>query len=202
MEQVCTLTGPVVVGKYYLVPTVRSEWIAGREQDWPVIGPKHNDRQDLDFPWMHYHIDVRFISKRFFYDGIWQHPEKKIVARPISEHNRVTISDVRLRRWKAKRVGTAFCSDGAFTADADTPEFRAHHARWQDSQAQHDGNGWVCPHRNVPLASQPVSNGVVICPLHNLHICNATGRVLSRAEMLQHHGLTETEAEIVEEGPF
>ncbi len=39
--------------------------------------------------------------------------------------------------------------------------------------------GWVCPHRNVPLASQRVVKNIITCPLHHLQIDATTGIVTS-----------------------
>lgn len=196
MERICELTQPPVVGLFYLVPTVMAEW-SGELGEYPVLGPKHNDRQDLKFEEAHYHIDARFISynkKSECSDLFWA----AVTARPIHEVTRIQgltgdrlpIRDNALspnpylRRWTCKRLANPFVNSGDLTSRVlRAGNWQNHHSRWAGKKADIDASGqWVCPHRQVPLGSQPVRGGVVVCPLHNLHICNSSGRVLSLKE--------------------
>ena len=68
---------------------------------------------------------------------------------------------------------------------ASTKAMRCIRADFAGRQAAHDGRGWVCPHRKVPLAGQPVENGVITCPLHLLQIDVATGTVLGYREVVE-----------------
>ena len=61
IERIETLCGPPVTGRFYLVPVVEGEWCKVRAA-WPVIGPKHADRDFFNFPHPHYHVDARFVS--------------------------------------------------------------------------------------------------------------------------------------------
>ena len=40
---------------------VRAQWCHTRA-DWPVLGPRHEDADHLNFPYQHWHIDGRFVS--------------------------------------------------------------------------------------------------------------------------------------------
>lgn len=66
-----------VVGKMYRVPcmfverVVRSSWIP--TDGWvPVVGPRHNDVEHLNFDHEHYHVDWRFISSQAFAFATWR----------------------------------------------------------------------------------------------------------------------------------
>ena len=58
-----TLMAPPVVGQAYLVPTVLYPWF-GKEDAWPVMGPKHTDVEHIRFHDEHYHVDLRFLTER------------------------------------------------------------------------------------------------------------------------------------------
>lgn len=45
--------------------------------------------------------------------------------------------------------------------------------------------GLVCPHRGAELHTlEPNADGVVVCPLHGLHICTVTRRVMPEPERM------------------
>lgn len=178
------LTGPVEVGRHYLVPTVTAEW-NGRVAAWPVIGVAHNDAQCLNFPTLHYHIDARFLAKRVDYGWWW----RSAFASPMCSHDGDHVT------WKSRpynadgfpapvwrkrlcrRPGNPILDHMAKLAAANAG-WRCHFEMWTGKQARHDGRGWVCPHRAVPLADHAAVDGVITCPLHLLRIDAATGLVL------------------------
>ena len=49
------------VGRICDVQVVRANWCHTRA-DWPVLGPRHEDADHLNFPYLHWHIDGRFVS--------------------------------------------------------------------------------------------------------------------------------------------
>lgn len=53
------------IGKFYRVPTVWG-YNHGYTGNWPVLGPKHEDREIIEFDDHHYHIDWRFVDIEFF----------------------------------------------------------------------------------------------------------------------------------------
>lgn len=65
LQRVDRMTAPPVIGRFYLVPTVRYVY-CGIEADWPVMGPLHDDREHLEFPYFHYHVDARFIPQAHY----------------------------------------------------------------------------------------------------------------------------------------
>lgn len=53
------------VGRCYSVPCVQltASWHFARKGAWiPVLLPKHEDSEVIDFPYVHYHVDWRFAS--------------------------------------------------------------------------------------------------------------------------------------------
>lgn len=178
-ERIDQLTGPPEVGKYYLVPTVTGEWYRVTKA-WPVIGPKHNDSQCLNFEYQHYHLDARFIVKRSDEPWFW----RSVMASPLQVNDRVNAGGLPEPVWPrrlCRRLVNPVQSDlqeQLATVSRSSPRWQCHFDQWTGKQSRHDGRGWVCPHRNVPLADHAAVDGVITCPLHLLRIDAATGRVL------------------------
>lgn len=182
IQRLDELTGPVEVGRYYLVPTVRGEW-KGYVRDWPVIGPRHNDAQCLKFEHQHYHLDGRFLSepREMFWDfvGFWRH----VGGSPLSLDEKGNCAEMPAPVWRRRlcrhAVSPSVAEIGPLAAqDRSSGRWKCHFDQWTGKQARHDGRGWVCPHRSVALADHAAIDGVIICPLHLLRIDAATGVVL------------------------
>lgn len=174
-QRIDELTGPVEVGKYYVVPTVLGMWYH-RVKWWPVIGPRHNDTQCLDFHHHHYHLDGRFIREYANEFSFW----RDIAAAPLmmdAGGNKALLPEPVWRRRKC--LHSVSPSIAAVAGLAVGQRWNCHFDMWTGKQARHDGRGWICPHRSVPLADhEPDGEGVITCPLHMLRIDSATGRVL------------------------
>ncbi|MBP2560828.1 hypothetical protein J2857_003597 [Neorhizobium galegae] len=175
------LTGPVEVGKHYLVPTVTAWW-RGSLATVPVIGPKHHDRHCLNFDHEHYHLDPRFVRAPPF-----KHPSsfelfwRDIQARPLMTGNGVNPDGLPEPVWmrrKCHRLGNPHVGK-MLELTSKNGNWQCHFREWAGKQAKHDGRGWVCPHRNIPLADHPPVDGVITCPAHLLRIDAATGLVLT-----------------------
>ena len=177
------LTGPVEIGKYYLVPTVEAEW-NGRVAPWPVIGPKHNDAHCLKFDHQHYHPDPRFIGPRRSDDDwlFW----RMVAGAPIMTRDgtgrggAINPGGLPNPVWKkriCRRLANPFLAEMQEKA-AKHDTWRCHFDEWTGRQSRHDGRGWICPHRAVPLADHAPVDGVITCPLHMLRIDAGTGVVL------------------------
>lgn len=180
-ERLDTLTAPVEVGRYYLVPTVRAEWY-GVVRNWPVIGPQHNDRHCLNLDATHYHLDARFLKEPVPGYKWWTAKDFWTCAfgAPLVTNARLNVGGLPAPVWRrrlCRRLANPFI--GAMHAKAaEHSTWDCHFAEWTGKQARHDGRGWICPHRAVSLADHPAVDGVITCPLHLLRIDAATGRVL------------------------
>ncbi|PZR79124.1 MAG: hypothetical protein DI537_41400 [Stutzerimonas stutzeri] len=175
MKQLDELTAPVEIGRFYLVPTVRAEWY-GRVREWPVIGPKHNDRHCLNFDHDHYHIDPRFVSEFSSSWGFW----RLVGGSPIMSNGNLNPEGLPPPVWLPRKCKRHTNPEmGVFyELAARSSQWQCHFDEWVGRQARRDARGWICPHRNVSLADHAPVDGVITCPLHLLRIDAASGVVL------------------------
>ncbi|MBB3591698.1 hypothetical protein FHX08_002042 [Rhizobium sp. BK529] len=185
IQRIDELTQPAEVGRYYLVPTVTGAWY-DQIAAWPVIGPKHNDRHCLNFVHDHYHLDARFMpspggneySKRAYWRSAWGSPLQ--INRQCNPDGLPTPVWKKLLCKRATNPAVPGLIEDINEAVevGNSPQWKCHVDEWVGRQAKRDGRGWICPHRPVSLADQPVVEGVITCPLHLLRIDAATGIVL------------------------
>lgn len=157
MIPVATIAEPYTIGRVYRVPCVfATAW----QRAVPIIGPLHEDKEHINFPEPHWHIDWRFVSKADYHWYSWQ-GTSPVHSRVISQKN--TAGPIVERRMKCKRPMPEF------------PVFPYNNkpVHWlrglQDAYADTKLKcGMICPHRGMPLAGCPVTDGVVICPAHGL----------------------------------
>lgn len=182
MQRIDELTAPPVVGKRYLVPTVRHPWF-GRVAWWPVMGPRHEDAEHLNFPALHYHVDLRFLTeaqvRRFAGEGPYN-IEWICAATPLNYRGLDLPS---MPTWRAK---TCRATDHGYPIalvrkKVSGNPFPAMHATYEGRRCGRDTTGQlVCPHKGFPLGSlAPDEHGRVVCPLHGLTIDVAAGLVVS-----------------------
>ncbi len=186
MIEKITDVGAVEVGQSYLVPTVWGKWSFYAPRSWPVIGPKHNDRHCLNFDWDHYHLDARFFP--FAYPDGDLDRWKTVMAKPLMTSNFINpdgLGAVVWKRLKCRRLKNPAQDMLVDAVSAGNKNWQCLLKDYRGKQAAHDGRGWVCPHRKVPLSGQPVENGVIVCPLHLLRIDAATGKVLGYHEVVE-----------------
>lgn len=169
LSRIDELAVPPVVGRFYLVPTVRGVW-GSKDADWPVQGELHEDHKFFGFPWRHYHLDRRFIRVDWADDAI---------ARPLTITDRVNSEGLPDPVWRPRKC----VSSGQFFPTTPAPV-----GAMQDALAgamcRSNAQGWVCPHRNLPLGSvRPDKRGIITCPMHGLRIDAATGVVLDAVEL-------------------
>lgn len=160
-QRVDEILEPLVEGRWYLVPTVKGEWLNTHGVAyWPVIGPRHKDI-DLGVTVSHYHIDHRFV------------PIAEFRCDTNTVVNESNDAPVRYRRWKC--LQSAVMLNNVTTSEG-YAAFKRKHAG--EKCEGHKRTGWRCPHRGVWLGGQPACGGVIICPAHGLKIDAKTGRVL------------------------
>lgn len=179
VENVLTLTHAPIVGKIYMVPTIRYTWGDWNTclSDWPVITPApHCDSPYDDRDW---HIDYRFLSdeqramtlafERMCPDEWPQRPDRQPGERAARQFTCLSLSkrfpypEPVLRPLECRSKTTA--PDpligpfdlSAFGNPAEaicTPEGRL-----------------LCPHQKMDLTYWPrEADGTVICPLHRLRV--------------------------------
>lgn len=178
------MTESPVVGRYYLVPTVRGTW-HNQIRDWPVIGPEHEDQQFFNFPYPHYHVDGRFLThaeKRTAISSRWWDNEdmddreqlaRVCIGSPLQANDLINKTGLPKPILKRKRCGLSVLPLPPTVAMAQTWQVMAKH--FAGRKCAHGKRGWVCPHQNVALGSVLSVDGVITCPLHGLRIDAATG---------------------------
>ena len=185
------------LGHCYDVPVVRGRWYGTAPADWPVLGPRHDDREIIGFDQQHYHLDGRFIAPR-----LWRTVVNKQKARdrafpaklfcptlprgwaatlnivltvhpsPLPTREVVPLGTrrLRLRRQPPPDLDTHYAAaHGLFT-------------KWyeplQDAYQDARLRGHVCPHRGADLTGLPLDDeGCVTCPLHGLRWHVESGRL-------------------------
>lgn len=200
------MSGAYEVGRWYTVPVVRGIWrpyihLEQRVLWWPVLGPMHGDADHLNFPWLHFHVDYRFINARF----------ARAVADPKLAYRQPLMTTHIVPEWPD---GDDHCLSLRLYPHAfrewinresseclkDVPRaswFRLARRRCKRHHQPHasienfgrklypsyagtriDPARPVCPHKGTPLSSVAPVEGVLTCPLHGLAFCAKTGWAL------------------------
>ncbi len=172
MQRVDQMLEPPVVGKFYLVPTI-DYWFY-RTRDWyPIMGPKHDDKEHLEFVRQHYHPDWRFMPENIYRD-VTETGEQQIYRWPLCHIDHPTFGPVVYKRRKCLRIPPPN------TLVPRHEKGRALHRAWLGKDARPGPHGWVCPHRGTALGSvAPDAAGHITCPLHGLKFCAVTGKSVS-----------------------
>ncbi len=159
------------IGKWYRVPCVFGK-VYSMERWWPVMGPKHEDAEFIQFPQQHYHIDWRFVPKRCM-----PITPTFALAVPLTE---TTPTDA----WYPRNANLGKPEPRRAKCIRETPSpYPRGRATWLPRlEAAYTGcklkPGMVCPHRGIPLESIPAIAGVVTCPGHGLRWNVATGELV------------------------
>lgn len=176
LQRVDELTSPPIVGQSYLVPTVTYPWF-GKVDAWPVMGPKHTDIEHLDFPHEHYHIDVRFLTKRqITFCTIRDSLENTLARWPLFSIKQPPHPDPQWRMRTCRRNEHAY-----------PPEIQAYpqimglaSAYAGRRCARNAASLLICPHKGFALDTLiPDADGRVVCPLHGLVIDVRAGVVVA-----------------------
>ena len=183
------------VGKFYKVPCVWASWpyTEPRYRWWPVLGPQHEDKETLEFPYQHYHVDFRFLDKA----------AREDLATPLGPPQAFSAVITSMN------IATGNVHPGGVTADMPTdypstkriPEdpswFRVRRlkckAQWPDYprstvwwihdlehsyQGQKLRQGRYCLHKGTDLGTIIPDGDVVTCPLHGLRWNVRTGEMV------------------------
>lgn len=140
----------------------------------PVLGPKHEDADHLDFKYEHYHPDVRFLGEaqvkywqrhglRLAYAAGYPVCVTKVDGTPLA-HTLKTMAMQCLRDYNDH----VFPKGKAQTWDALRRAYR-------DCKLK---PGMVCPHRGFRLAPHVRDDGLVVCPGHGLVWDTKTGKLV------------------------
>lgn len=164
--------GELVIGRLYLVPTAYGP-LGSRWDDYPVLGPKHEDKEIIGFKWDHYHYDFRFFNGRQW-DYIVKlttrtngksYPHAWVMSERLDINPPVIPGEVIYRRRKYRRAMPEFTTEGL--------EMKSWRGWLPALEAAYTNAtlkpGLICPHRGSSLRGLPVDEeGCVVCPLHGL----------------------------------
>lgn len=180
------------VGESYVVPCIKARTVftnGSKVANWggewiPVLGPVHRDAEIINFPFLHYHVDWRFVSERVFQRVARDRLDRFVLAQPLMVHPskpneraedekemvvESVVPDYRMRECK-REMQTWFSFVGYETV------------RWmkglEESCAHLKMENMVCPHRGTPLKGCPQDGDVVHCPNHGLRWNVKTGELV------------------------
>jgi hypothetical protein len=173
LQKVDELDTPPILGKYYLVPTIRAfgSWI-------PIVGNAHDD-VELGIKQAHFHKDTRFLSVR----------KHKAVLRDVGcvepydmaliiQEQYTDRREVVYTKMRCNREQLIFPAIPDLEKDKNFPRFERIYMDKKLSKCQR------CPHRGIDLRSIPADgNGVKICPGHGLAWNVETGALVPRYDV-------------------
>ncbi len=121
----------------------------------PIIGERHKDVQ-FGVDYIHYHVDGRFARR-----GDWIEVDEEGKTNAIVEifkvsESRTYMGEVVIRKRKCKRLTTGI---------KPPPKAEKYNA-WYKTMIGKSCKGRKCPHLGTKMMEE---NGVLVCPLHNLH---------------------------------
>lgn len=174
------------IGKFYTVPTVRAYYL-DRLDTWPVIGPKHEDTEYINFDHQHYHFDFRFMTtaqltrmrKHISFTGYASDGDGALYSQVLilhderfgfrftGEHLNSSLPLPVVKRLKCRRAMPAYTVQPGWLPALN----QAYAGKFLVS-------GHICPHRGADLTGLAVDDaGCVTCPLHGLKFDMKTGRL-------------------------
>lgn len=128
---------------------------------WPVLGPEHEDREILNFPYPHRHYDFRFLNKRQF-EFLTRRVSIEPFARVLQFHGRELKTEY--RDVICHRIMPTYPTEMLESWEGGW--YKPLQEAFKDTCLK---DCLVCPHRGFPLASLPdEGNGVVTCRGHGL----------------------------------
>jgi hypothetical protein len=162
------------VGKFYRVPCVETDRHTWLGNGWlPVLGPLHEDRGAVNFPWAHWHVDWRFVDQRKYREVLQMRTDPRsvfgvVIQRKDTDERFIVSGEPTMRRMKCKREFAAYPASQAQWLPALEREFAGCKMK-----------NMVCPHRGLPLRGCPQDGDVVTCPGHGLRWNIKTGELVT-----------------------
>lgn len=160
------------IGKFYSVPTVYGP-LGYKFDDWPVLGPMHDDKEVIGFPYVHYHYDFRFFNSHQWSYALLYTVRGLLHANVMSynpDFPKTKPGTVIFRRRKCQREYPEFPI--AIAAKSWLPKLNQ---KYKDAIMK----DLTCPHKGASLRGLPIDEaGCVTCPLHGLKWNIETGQIV------------------------
>lgn len=166
----------VVVGRFYNVRCAHLESDNETIYYVPVIGHAHKDPQ-FGINTEHYHIDGRFINRK---SARYQVDESGKTNKIISIDNVWTVDQFKgivVRKLRCKRTTTGIIPPKIGELDYFGKQLGEKYHTWYASMVGKSCKGKKCPHLGTMMKE---TNGVLVCPLHNLHGCVKTEKIIKQ----------------------
>jgi len=150
----------------YSVPCVRGKYFNVTD-DWPVMGPQHEDEAHINFPWQHYHIDWRFVPQHRF------KPLGFNLSAPLMISDRINSDGFPTPVLRRRKMHRAMGEFNEVLVRAKW--FYGLESAYADCKLK---DGMVCPHRGIPLSGMHQEGDIVTCPGHGLRWNVVTGELV------------------------
>lgn len=153
-----------VPGGYYWVSFVNVERVKKTPKWMPILGPLHEDKAVINFPYLHWHMDWRFASQGYYEDRL------KLCVDPARIHMFIVnasygyaqkkttpdITTIHRRFVKCRRLMPPY------------PEKVRWGQQLEAAFADTKMKCLTCPHRGLPLDPRMAKDGVITCTGHGL----------------------------------
>ena len=192
---------PMELGRTYQIPHVRAVWPANTPNWVPVLGPRHNDAEIINFKPEHFHIDFRFVTDQMLEEAEALAPKSSIYAiswvyqQVIASLAPETGDDDALARMTPKGELVELHTMNPINAPVESwyqllpaeyrrvyPDHPTYLLPWMKELEKAYANcrlgpDMKCPHRGTDLTGLEIKNGNTTCPLHGLTWRVKTGRL-------------------------
>ena len=188
-----------VPGKFYRRPCIRTVWPGEPDSPrWlPILGPLHEDREIINFPAHHYHVDFRFLHQRDREsDQLLVHQIHPVYLLTVTTATPVGAGFDRIRLHQlpnAQFPAETYLSTRKRRFSGAYPPYPNQQAPWLEQlhHAYQDAvlkDNLVCPHRGADLSGlQPDQDNCLTCPLHGLRWSLSTGQLAPAADLTPSH---------------
>lgn len=168
-----------VANRYYNLPCINLSVKSSTHSFWgkwvPLIGPPHQDKEIVNFPYWHIHVDTRFLTLNNLCESAYAAGAPVCFGGPSPNLDKIYEDIVNNSALQVKRLQCRRAEPLAFPSAPWRKELQQAYA---DSRAV-DG---VCPHRGIPITcGHQLALGVRQCPGHGLawaedgHQCQLVG---------------------------
>lgn len=176
---------PPVIGQRYKVPTVFG-YLYGQYKPWPVLGPRHDDKEIIGFELVHYHLDLRFVNPADYRHLCHFGPPHRHVLHDMPVPGQTKPGNFPLGpvvfRWRKyyretpvfPQLAAEWSSQPSYPAERSAPWMNLLEKAYEGHRL---GLDLICPHRGASLKNMPVVDGCITCPLHGLQWDAATGEL-------------------------
>jgi hypothetical protein len=155
-----------VIGRYYNLPCINLGSKASHHSFWgewvPLIGPPHQDKEIVNFPYWHIHTDTRFLTLDDSYRSSYASGAPVCFGGPSPYLDKVYEDLINNSTLQVKRLQCRRAKPLAFP-------FAPWRKELQNAYADSHAVDGICPHRGIAIAcGHRLAPGLRQCPGHGL----------------------------------